>query len=78
MIKKLVYDMKDGCTNPVTHIGVRGYIYCAGCSPQRQGFEHTRRMRSWELKILQSGKKLLRYNPITQRQDRSERDAKCS
>ena len=56
--------MKKGCTNQVTHIGEKGYVYCAECAPLRRGWERCRRMRPWELKLVAAGKPLPSYKPI--------------
>lgn len=54
----------DG-VNPVTHIGAKGYAYCAGCAVIRRdsGYESTRRMRTWELVMLRQGTPLPSYEP---------------
>jgi len=56
-------DMKRDCTNPVTHIGEKGYIYCAthAVSRRQSGYERTRRMRAWELEYIRVGKPLPSY-----------------
>lgn len=52
--------------NAVSHIGEKGYAYCATCANTRResGAERTRRMRSWELRLLESGTPLPSYTPI--------------
>jgi len=57
-------DMRRDCTNPVTHIGEKGYIYCAEHALCRKGFERVRRMYVWELKLIEAGKPLPSYKPI--------------
>ena len=49
--------------NPVTHIGSKGYAYCAECGKERResGYESTRRMRAWELAELRAGRALPSY-----------------
>lgn len=32
-------DMDKGCTNPVTHIGEKGYVYCAAHVERRRHIE---------------------------------------
>lgn len=51
--------------NPVTHIGSKGYAYCAECGKERResGYESTRRMRAWELAELRAGRALPSYAP---------------
>lgn len=56
-------DMREECSNKVTHIGEKGYVYCAECVPCRQGIERCRRMRPFELRILESGSPLPFYSP---------------
>lgn len=57
-------DMKRSCSNAVTHIGEKGFVYCATCAPLRSGFERTRKMRVWELRLLAKGEALTSYTPI--------------
>jgi hypothetical protein len=54
-------DMRRECTNTVTHIGEKGYVYCADHAPDRKGVERVRRMRVWELKLVLAGKQLPSY-----------------
>lgn len=55
--------MLENCPNPVTHIGSKGYVYCASCAVDRRasGYERTRRMRSSELKLVRAGQPLAKY-----------------
>lgn len=57
-------DMRKDCLNPVTHIGEKGYVYCAEHAPDRRGIEAVRRMRVWELKVVLGGGQLTSYRPI--------------
>ena len=59
-------EMYDDCQNPVTHIGEKGYVYCAEHVGCRKGWEHCRRMRGWEKARIAAGKPLMSYRPITQ------------
>lgn len=61
---KITCEMKNDCVNPVTHIGNKGYVYCSDCAPLRHGWERTRKMRVWELKLLGSGEPLPSYKLI--------------
>lgn len=56
-------DMIAGCLNPVTHLGNKGYIYCASCGMIRRasGQERVRKMTPIELRMVQSGNPLERY-----------------
>ncbi len=65
---KVKCEMRDTCKNPVTHIGEKGYVYCAAHAPDRRGFERVRKMRTWELRLLQRGEQVPSYKPITQRE----------
>ena len=57
-------DMTNECTNAVTHIGEKGYVYCAEHAPERRGYERTRRMRVWERKLIEAGEPLPSYRPV--------------
>lgn len=57
---KLKCDMREGCKNPVTHIGEKGYVYCASHAPDRRGYENTRKLRPAEIKKLEAGE-TIRY-----------------
>ena len=68
-------DMKKECTNPVTHIGEKGYVYCAEHAPCRSGWERVRKMAGWERARIAAGKVLLSYAPITKAEsDRREQE----
>lgn len=56
--------MTQECTAPVTHIGSKGYVYCAVHAVQRRGIERTRKMRVWELKLIQAGRQIPSYTPL--------------
>jgi hypothetical protein len=56
--------MAAGCQNPVTHIGAKGYTYCATCAPRRIGVERCRKLRSWEIAELKRGH-AISYEPRT-------------
>jgi hypothetical protein len=57
--------MRDECRQPVTHIGEKGYVYCAEDAERRRqsGYERTRRMRVWELQLIANGQPLPSYTP---------------
>ena len=67
-IKTLRCEMQDGCMQPVTHIGEKGFIYCTEHARIRKGRERCRRMRKWELVLINSGKPLPSYKPIRKRE----------
>lgn len=56
-------DMEKDCRRPVTHIGERGWVYCAEHAECRRGFERCRRMRAWERALIEAGKQLPSYKP---------------
>ena len=58
-------DMTKDCQSAVTHIGSKGYIYCAehAIIRRQSGYERTRRMRAWELKLIAQGEPLQSYQP---------------
>jgi hypothetical protein len=56
-------DMNSDCDNRVTHIGEKGYVYCAEHAAHRRGVERCRKMRKWELVLIESGKPLPSYRP---------------
>jgi uncharacterized protein len=76
-MSKPTCDMKRDCPNPVTHIGEKGFIYCAEHAPGRKRWEHCRQMRPWELKLIDSGTPLPSYEPITLHEYRRRLTAKA-
>jgi hypothetical protein len=62
-------DMKKDCAEAVTHIGSKGYVYCAEHAVQRResGHERTRAMRAWELKLIAAGQPLPSYERRSRR-----------
>jgi hypothetical protein len=58
-----ICEMEADCKNPVTHIGHKGYVYCAEHAIDRRssGYERCRRMRAWELKMVMAGEPLPSY-----------------
>lgn len=56
-------EMSQDCTQPVTHMGNKGYVYCKGHAVQRRqsGYERTRAMRPWEIRWVTAGKTLPSY-----------------
>lgn len=70
--RTLVCEMGD-CAAEVTHIGSKGYVYCAEHARQRRHSmwttETTRKLRSWELAILRRGDALQSYAPISRQLD---------
>lgn len=55
-------DWRRECTNPVTHIGEKGYAYCAADAPKRSGTERVRKMLVSELKALERGEQLASFS----------------
>lgn len=54
-------DMVQGCADRVTHIGEKGYVYCAKHAPDRRGWERVRKMRVWESRLIAAGEPLPSY-----------------
>lgn len=56
-------DLHMDCKNPVTHIGNKGYLYCSMHAVERRqsGYERTRKMVAWELKVIANGEPLPSY-----------------
>ncbi len=65
---KLKCDMHERCKMRITHIGEKGYIYCLSGAEQRRGWERVRKLRVWELRLLERGEQVPSYKPITQRE----------
>lgn len=63
-------EMRRECTAPVTHIGDKGYVYCAEHAQIRRasGYEHCRRLRQWELRLLRADVPLPSYKPLSEAQ----------
>ena len=62
--KKLQCEMEDECSNVVTHIEDKGYIYCAEHARERRmsGFGgRCRKMRPHELRRVQAGLQIKKY-----------------
>lgn len=60
--------MTHSCSSAVTHVGEKGYIYCAVHAVDRRGVERTRKMKPWELRLIQRGVPLPSYEPINQKE----------
>lgn len=60
-------DMSVGCSRPVTHIGDKGFVYCAEHARvrRRHSFESCRELRQWELKLIRAGQPVPSYRPVT-------------
>jgi hypothetical protein len=70
--RTLVCEMGD-CSAEVTHIGSKGYVYCAAHGAERTRSmwtsETARKMRPWEVALLRAGQPLMSYTPISQSLD---------
>lgn len=57
--------MTNKCGAAVTHIGEKGFVYCAEHAAVRRegGRERCRRMRGWEVKLIEAGTPLPSYKP---------------
>lgn len=58
-------DMREDCASPVSHIGEKGYVYCAACAQLRGYRERCRRLRAFELTLLAAGTPLPSYAPLS-------------
>jgi hypothetical protein len=58
MLRTLKCDMTKECARSVTHIGARGFLYCADHAAARNadGHESCRKLRAWECARIQDGK----------------------
>jgi len=63
-MSEITCDMRKDCQEPVTHIGEKGYVYCAKHAVDRRYVERTRKMRVWELQWLAKGKALPSYRRL--------------
>jgi hypothetical protein len=56
-------DWRHDCKAEVTHIGNKGYLYCAqhAIGRRNSGYERTRKMTNAELKALHAGEALIKY-----------------
>ena len=59
--KVLKCDMKAECTEAVTHIDNKGFVYCHAHGVQRKGYRPCRLLTSKERKQLESGAPLPSY-----------------
>lgn len=57
MLNKLHCDMHRECTQTVTMIGNKGFVYCAqhGVSRRASGYEQTRKLTALETRTLEHG-----------------------
>lgn len=54
-------DMTHECTEPVTHVDNKGYIYCTAHGISRRDVRPCRKLRPHELNRLRKGQPLTRY-----------------
>lgn len=60
----LTCNMVRECAESVTHIGEKGYTYCAAHVGLRSGVERCRKLRPWEIHALNAGHTIT-YAPRT-------------
>jgi hypothetical protein len=53
--------MTDKCTEPVTHIDDKGYIYCSHHGLYRRFYRRCRKLRPHEMRRLQRGELVKHY-----------------
>jgi hypothetical protein len=61
MTARLACDMTDSCTEPVTHIDIKGFAYCTRHGIERRSWCPCRKLRGYELNRLLRGETLKRY-----------------
>ena len=54
-------DMATDCKEPITHIDIKGYIYCSAHGKERQSYQRCRKLTPAELKVIQAGEPLKDY-----------------
>lgn len=54
-------EMTDKCTEPVTHIDDKGYIYCSHHGLYRRFYRRCRKLRPHEMRRLQRGELVKHY-----------------
>jgi hypothetical protein len=66
MMKTLQCDMSKDCPNSITHISEKGFIYCRTDGLRRRSarYERVRKLRAWELRLLEQGDVLPSYKPL--------------
>lgn len=57
----LTCDMVKGCVSPITHIDIKGYVYCRQHGISRKDTCRCRQLTSKELQTLKSGEPLKDY-----------------
>lgn len=59
--KKLACDMVKGCSDQVSHLDNKGYVYCSKHSLVRKQSHRCRKLKPAELRRLEQGQSLERY-----------------
>jgi hypothetical protein len=54
-------DMIEGCTEPVTYLDAKGYVYCTKHGLERQSYQRCRKLRPAELAKVRRGEALEAY-----------------
>jgi hypothetical protein len=60
-LRQLKCDWRADCTNPISHIDEKGYVYCMDHGRVRQGSMRCRKLTQPEIKRLLNGQPLERY-----------------
>ena len=55
-------DWRPDCCAEVTHIGEKGYVYCAGHVGNRRGVERCRKLLASERRALERGEKIASFD----------------
>ena len=61
LVTILKCDMAETCSQPVTHIDDKGYVYCTHHGIQRRDWRRCRKLRPHELRRLERGETLKSY-----------------
>lgn len=78
MPKRIQCEMRADCPDPATHIEEKGFVYCSGHAIQRRSDGHRcRKMRPWELRLVETGKPLPSYEPISKTEGLAKLEARC-
>lgn len=65
MNRILTCEMHKDCSQPVSMIEDKGYVYCAEHGVERRSYgRRCRKLRPWELRLLRTGEPLPSYRPL--------------
>lgn len=67
---KLQCDMHEACSAPITHIDVKGFVYCGEGAVTRKQYQRCRKLTPAELKTLLRGEPIASYYRLTGKEPR--------